>query len=219
MIKRPTDEMNGYAPIDFLRACRPIVVMDEPQNLETPRRQEAIDSLTPLFRLRYSATHRDLKHLVYRLTPVDAYDLRLVKRIGVLSVTKDEDLNEAYVEVTKVNATPSGVTATARIHKATKRGTKPTQVTLRKDEDLFEVSGDREIYRGWAVEDIHAATDGAVGYVEFGNGTAMSARVSSTGGAQEQQQRLMIRQAVESHFEKELQLKLCASAATCCRLR
>ena len=90
VINRPTDAMNGYAPIEFLRACRPVVVMDEPQNMETPIRQEAIRSLSPLFKLRYSATHRDLRHLVYRLTPVDAYDLRLVKRIGVLSITKDD---------------------------------------------------------------------------------------------------------------------------------
>ena len=116
------DRLNGYAPIEYLRACRPIVIMDEPQNMETPIRQEAIRSLSPLFRLRYSATHKDLKHLVYRLTPVDAYDLRLVKRIGVLSITKDEDLNDAYVEVTKINATPANVTATAKIHKATQAG-------------------------------------------------------------------------------------------------
>ena len=106
VINRPTDSMNGYAPIEFLRACHPIVVMDEPQNMETPIRQEAIRSLSPVFRLRYSATHKDLKHLVYRLTPVDAYDMRLVKRIGVLSVTKDDDLNDAYIEVTRINATP-----------------------------------------------------------------------------------------------------------------
>ena len=55
---------------------------------------------------------------MYRLTPVDAYDLRLVKRIGVLSVTKDEDLNGAYLEVSKITATPGGVTATAKIFKA-----------------------------------------------------------------------------------------------------
>ena len=206
-INRPTDAMNGYAPIEFLRACQPIVVMDEPQNMETPIRQEAIRSLSPLFKLRYSATHRDLKHLVYRLTPVDAYDLRLVKRIGVLSITKDDDLNEAFVEVTKINATPGGVTATARIHKATRQGTRPTQVTLRKDDDLFELSGSRDVYKGWVVEDIHAPADGALGYVEFGNGhTAWRARPGGSAG--DQQQRLMIRQAVESHFEKELQLRL-----------
>lgn len=201
------DRLNGYAPIEYLRACRPIIIMDEPQNMETPIRQDAIRSLWPLFKLRYSATHRNLKHLVYRLTPVDAYDLRLVKRIGVLSVTKDEDLNDAYVEVTKINATPGGVTATAKIHKTTKQGTKLTQVTLRKDMDLYEESGQRSVYRGWTIEDIHAGQDGQPGYVEFSNGRHVQAG-RGTGSETEQHQRLMIRQAIESHFEKELQLKL-----------
>ena len=207
MNKVDPDRLNGYAPIEYLRACHPIVIMDEPQNMETPIRQEAIRSLWPLFKLRYSATHKDLKHLVYRLTPVDAYDLRLVKRIGVLSVTKDEDLNDAYIEVTKVNATAGGVTATARIHKATKQGTKRTQVTLRKDMDLYEESGQRSVYKGWTIEDIHAAQDGRPGYVEFSNGRRVQAGLG-TASETEQHQRLMIRQAIESHFEKELQLKL-----------
>ena len=78
---------------------------------------------------------------------------------------------------------------------------------MRKDDDLFELSGDRGVYKGWCVEDIHAAQDGALGYVEFGNGhTAWEG--ASGGSAGDQHQRLMIRQAVESHFEKELQLKL-----------
>lgn len=207
VINRPTDAMNGYAPIEFLRACRPIVVMDEPQNMGTPIRREAIRSLRPLFRLRYSATHRDLKHLVYRLTPVDAYDLRLVKRIGVLSIVKDDDVNEAYVTVKKVNATPGGVTATAKIHKAKKQGTALTQVTLRKDDDLYELSGQRDVYRGWAVEDIHAASDTSPGYVEFGNGVN-AYEGSAPDSATDQQQRLMIRFAIEQHFQKELQLRL-----------
>lgn len=207
MNKVDPDRLNGYAPIEYLRACHPIVIMDEPQNMETPVRQEAIRSLSPLCKLRYSATHRDLKHLVYRLTPVDAYDLRLVKRVGVLSITKDEDLNDAYVEVTKINATPGGVTATAKVHKATRQGTKLTQITLRKDMDLYEESGQRSIYQGWSIEDIHAGQDGRPGYVEFSNGRHVREGLG-TGSETEQHQRLMIRQAVESHFEKELQLKL-----------
>ncbi len=201
------DRLNGYAPIEYLRACHPMVIMDEPQNMETPVRQEAIRSLSPLVRLRYSATHRDLKHLVYRLTPVDAYDLRLVKRIGVLSISKDEDLNDAYLEVTKINATPGTVTATAKIHKTTRQGTKLTQVTLRKDDDLYELSGERSVYQGWSIEDIHAGQNGQPGFVEFGNHRKVREGVG-TGSETEQHQRLMIRHAVESHFEKELQLKL-----------
>jgi type III restriction enzyme len=201
IIHRPTDALNGYAPIEFLRACRPIAIMDEPQSLDGPTQVPAIDALDPLFRVGYSATPPDGPHLVYRLTPVDAYTERLVKRIGVYSITKDADVNEAYVEIAKVTATPTGVTARAVIHKATAQGTKPTNVTLHKDDDLFELSGNREIYRGWLIEEIHAD----VGLVEFSNGYRVAVETSSS-RADDQHQRLMLRLAIESHFEKELQL-------------
>lgn len=201
IIHRPTDEMNGYAPIEFLRACRPVVIMDEPQSLDGPTQVPAIDALDPLFRVGYSATPPRGSHLVHRLTPVDAYNQRLVKRIGVYSITKDWDANEAFVEVTKVTATKTDVTATATIHKATKQGTKPTRVTLHKDDDLFDLSGNRELYRGWTVEDIHAE----LGLVEFGTGQKIAVGATSS-QADDQYQRLMLRLAIESHFEKELQL-------------
>ena len=208
IFRRKDPEFNGgYAPQELISAARPVVIMDEPQNMESEPSVKAIASLAPLAKLRYSATHKDLKHLVYRLTPVDAYDLRLVKRIGVLSVTKDEDLNGAYVEVSKITATPSGVTATAKIFKTNAGKTKPTQVTLRKNVDLFEESGQRGVYQGWSVEDIHPGRDGERGYIEFGNGTLVHEGAGTT-SEEEQHQRLMLRQAVESHFEKELQLKL-----------
>ncbi|WP_430867199.1 DEAD/DEAH box helicase family protein [Demequina aurantiaca] len=208
IFRRKDPEFNGgYAPQELISAARPVVVMDEPQNMETDASKMAIASLAPLAKLRYSATHRDLKHLVYRLTPVDAYDLRLVKRIGVLSVTKDEDLNGTYVEVSKITATPGGVTATAKIFKTNAGKTKLTRITLCKDMDLFVESGQRGAYQGWSVEDIHAGQDGERGYVEFGNGTLVHEGVGTT-SEEEQHQRLMLRQAIESHFEKELQLKL-----------
>jgi type III restriction enzyme len=203
LIHRRTDALNGYAPIEFLRACRPIVVMDEPQSLDGPTQVPAVDALQPLFRVGYSATPPEGAHLVHRLTPVDAYNQRLVKRIGVFSLTKDEDLNEAFVDVVKINAKPGSVTATARIHKGTKQGTKSTQVTLRKDDDLFEISGHREVYAGWVVEDILADK----GVVDFANGRRISAG-STSSDTDDQQQRLMLRQAIVSHFEKELQLLL-----------
>lgn len=203
VIHRPTDGLNGYAPIDFLRACRPVLIMDEPQSLDGEKQLAGIESLDPLFRVGYSATPPDGAHLVYQLTPVDAYTQRLVKRIGVLSITKDADLNEAFVEVTKVTPSKTDVTATATIHKTTRSGTKPTRVTLRKDDDLFDLSGGRDLYRGWTVEDIHAD----VGQVEFGNGRRVSVAGSSS-AADDQHQRLMLREAIQSHFSKELELTL-----------
>ena len=207
IFRRRDPEFNGgYSPQELISAARPVVIMDEPQNMESDASSKAIASLAPLAKLRYSATHRDLKHLVYRLTPVDAYDLRLVKRIGVLSVTKDEDLNGPYVEVSKITATPSGVTATAKIFKTTAGKTKLTRITLRKDMDLLEESGQRGVYEGWSVEDIHSGQDGARGYVEFGNGARLY-EGSRTTSEEEQHLRLMLRQTIECHFEKELQLK------------
>jgi type III restriction enzyme len=203
LIHRRTDALNGYAPIEFLRACRPVVVMDEPQSLDGPTQVPAVDALQPLFRVGYSATPPEGAHLVHQLTPVDAYNKRLVKRIGVFSLTKDEDLNEAFVDVVKINAQPGSVTATARILKATKQGTKLTQVTLRKDDNLFDLSGHREVYAGWVVEDILADN----GVVDFANGRRISAG-STSSDTDDQQQRLMLRQAIVSHFEKELQLQL-----------
>ena len=205
VINRPTDEMNGAAPIDFIRSCRPVVIMDEPQNMETDIRRDALASLSPLFKVRYSATHRDLRHLIYRLTPVDAYDLRLVKRIGVRAITQEHDLDLPYVEVHKVAATPTGVTASATIHKATKTGTRPTKVTLRKDMDLEEESKGRGIYNGWLVEDIIAPTEGRPGYVEFGNHRILR-EGSSNGEGMDQLHRIQIRQAIEAHFDREREL-------------
>ncbi len=203
LMHRQMDALNGYAPIEFLKACRPVVIMDEPQSLDGPTQVPAIDALDPIFRVGYSATPPPDAHLVHRLTPGDAYNHRLVKRIGVFSLTKDEEFNDAYVEVLKINAAPESVTATAVIHKATKQETKATTVTLRKDDDLFEVSGQRDIYAGWVVEDILADR----GIVDFANGRRIEAGTTSA-RSDDQQQRLMLRQAIVSHFEKEFQLLL-----------
>lgn len=210
IMNRPNEGTGGYAPIEFLRACRPVVIMDEPQSLEGPTHGAAITSVQPLFKLRYSATHKTLPHLVYRLTPVDAYDLKLVKHINVLSITQDQDLNDPYVEVRKITPSATDVTATAIVHKAGNLGTAATQVTLRKDDDLAVVTG-RELYDGWVVEHIHAGEDPRV---EFANGQAIRATRSNAETATEQLQRLMIRQAIEAHFEKESDLFLREEFAT-----
>jgi type III restriction enzyme len=86
IINRPNDRLSGQLPIEFIRSSNPIVIVDEPQNMETPKRKKAVENLHPLFTLRYSATHRNLYNLVYSLNPVKAYDLGLVKQIEVDSV-------------------------------------------------------------------------------------------------------------------------------------
>jgi restriction endonuclease len=115
VIQNTKDQMNGRRPIEFIQHARPVVVVDEPQNLATELRTKAIESLNPLCTLRYSATHKDYFNLVYRLDPVRAYDLRLVKRIEVDSVVDGGDFNRPYIAVKAITATKTRVAAKLEI--------------------------------------------------------------------------------------------------------
>ena len=111
VINRPNDRLNGQEPIKFIRAVNPIVIVDEPQNMESEKRAAAIENLNPLCTLRYSATHRILYNLVYSLNPVKAYDLGLVKQIEVDSVLEENSLNGAFVALESIVATKTKVSA------------------------------------------------------------------------------------------------------------
>src|SRR4030042_6772791 len=60
IINKPNDKLTGKKPIEFLQSANPIVIVDEPQNMETDIRKKAIENLNPLCTLRYSATHTNL---------------------------------------------------------------------------------------------------------------------------------------------------------------
>ena len=76
VIFKPSEKLPGERlPFEYIQQTRPILILDEPQNMESEKAHEAIRTLHPLFSLRYSATHRSSPNLVYRLTPFDAYRL------------------------------------------------------------------------------------------------------------------------------------------------
>lgn len=78
--------------IDAIGKTNPIILMDEPQEgMDTDNSINQIAKLNPLFKIRYSATHKVIKNLIYRLTPFDSYQQGLVKKIEVLTVTEKND--------------------------------------------------------------------------------------------------------------------------------
>ncbi len=91
------DVMGEKKMIDKIAKTKPIIILDEPQNMESELSKSAIDTLSPLFKLRYSATHKDLYNLVYSLSPFDAYNQGLVKKIEIASVV-EEDQNKFIFE-------------------------------------------------------------------------------------------------------------------------
>src|SRR5439155_9644745 len=106
VIRQSTDRLHGETPIHLVQTTRPVLILDEPQNMESELRIKALAALDPLFTLRYSATHRNPYNVVYRLTPYEAYRQNLVKRIEVAGVEKLDDANEPYVRLE-----PDGITA------------------------------------------------------------------------------------------------------------
>ena len=97
---KESDRLSGRQPIELIKAGRPIVIIDEPQSVDnTDRAQEAVKALNPLCTLRYSATHRNVYNLVYRLDPLRAFELRLVKQIVVANASASSPGVDAYVRV------------------------------------------------------------------------------------------------------------------------
>lgn len=203
VVHQESDRMQGRRPIEFIQQSQPIVIMDEPQNMESENARRAIQSLNPLFTLRYSATHRNVHNLVYRLDPVRAYDLGLVKRIEVDSVTDGGDFNRPFLALESIAASKRGLVAKLTLDVELAAGVRRKTISLKRtEEDLFALSGQRDVYRGYVVTEINA--DG--GFVSFGNGVIL--RIGeSQGGQTDVVMRVQIEETIREHFRKELALK------------
>ncbi|RIV19548.1 DEAD/DEAH box helicase [Alicyclobacillaceae bacterium I2511] len=202
VIHRENDKMAGHKPIEFIHNTRPIVILDEPQNMETDIQKAAIASLKPLCTLRYSATHRHVYNLLYRLGPVKAYAMKLVKRIEVDSVLDHPDFNRPFIRVQSIISTKSKITAWLTLDVQAANGpTRKTVPICHNGVDLFEVSNLREIYRGYIVASVEADKR----QVLFSNGLVLQ-EGQATGDHQEDVMKLQIYETVREHLEKELQV-------------
>lgn len=199
IINKPNDKLTGKKPIEFIQSCNPIVIVDEPQNMETEIRKRAIDNLNPLCSLRYSATHTNLYNLMYSLNPVKAYDLGLVKQIEVDSVMSENAMNEAFIQLENVSATKTRITAKVKIDCNTDKGVIKKSVTVRSGDDLYKLSNQREIYKdGFIIDE----TDAGNGSISLTNGITLSIG-ESKGGMNDEVMKFMIRKTVEEHLKKE----------------
>jgi type III restriction enzyme len=204
VIYRDRDGLSSHAPIDFVRAARPIVIIDEPQSVDsTGKSQEAIRALNPLCTLRYSATHRNPYNLMYRLDPLRAFELGLVKKIVVASPREEGAGNDAFIKVEKVDY-KNGIKAKLRIQVQGPAGPKEKGISVKQGHDLFVASGERQQYAGYQVSVINAEPGSE--YVEFANGRRLAAGTTQ-GGLHEESWRAQIKHTVKRHLDRELQLR------------
>ena len=201
IFNRRMDRMMGQKPLELVQAARPILILDEPQNMESEISKQALTSLNPLFKLRYSASHRQLYNLVYRLSPVDAYNLRLVKQIEVASVVQDHDANRAYIKCYSVDAKKTVISARLQVYVRQKAGPVPKTRTVRVGDDLGEITN-LDAYQGYVVEEL----DAGYGEVRFTNGVVVTAG-EEVGPEHELIAQVQIAHTIEEHMRKAHRLR------------
>lgn len=203
IINKPNDKLTGKKPIEFIQSTNPIVIVDEPQNMETDIRKKALANLNPLCTLRYSATHTNLYNLVYRLDPVKAYDLGLVKQIEVDSIYTQHGSNQAFIAIESIRSSKTSVSVKLKIDYNSDKGIIQKSVTVKVGDDLYSLSNNREIYRdGFIVNEIDASNH----TIEFSNGIILQ-EGQAQGGFKDEVMKYQMKKTIEEHLKKEKQYK------------
>ena len=198
---KPTEKLPGeWKPYQYVQATRPILILDEPQNMESEKSQQALRTLHPLFALRYSATHRTAPNLVYRLTPFEAYRRNLVKKIQVLGITERDNLNRPFLALKKVERAGGSIKAVVTTYRTDKGQTRQSDITLKQGDDL-QAKTKRDEHAGYVVENIDVANK----LVEFENGIILHFK-ETIGPEREAVFRQQIRETIRQHMATQERL-------------
>jgi len=201
LIFKASEKLPGERkPYEYIQETRPILILDEPQNMESALAKSALRTLHPLLAFRYSATHRTSPNLIYRLTPVEALKRNLVKRIQVYGVKEEFSYGQYTLALESLEA--YGPTARVRTIINDHGITREAEITLRKGDDLYQKTK-IEAYRdaGFIVEEI----DRRLGIVIFQNQRKLSVR-DSTVMPKENVFKAQIQETVERHLQAQEQL-------------
>jgi len=199
IMNQVTDDLEGEIPIKLLQSTRPIVIVDEPQNMETEISSQAINKLNFLCTLRYSATHKNPYNLIYKLDPITAYNLKLVKQIEVASVIADKNFNDAFIELKQIN-NKSDLKAQVLINISIDKNIQQKNIWVKRDDDLFFKSGNRDEYKnGFVVEGISLYPGQE--HIKFTNGITIK-KGEAIGNFNKEISKAQILETVKQHFEK-----------------
>ena len=205
-IYKELDQVNGYSPISYIKQCNPIVIVDEPQNMETDIAKKAIKALNPLCTLRYSATHKEKYNPVFKLDSIDAYEKQLVKQIEVATVGVTKSANTEYIKVTSIKTSKSGITAKIELDVKSKSGVTRKEISI-KHGDVLSEKARRDIYDGYIVNEItYDESDPVKSFVNFGK-TRLTLGQVNGGLEPDFIKRLQIKKTIQEHFDKQLNLK------------
>lgn len=206
---KESEKTGGEAPIDLIKQIRPIVIVDEPQSVDgglEGRGKEALNAMNPLCTLRYSATHVNDYHKIYRLDAVDAYEQKLVKQIEVASANVGQAHNKAYVRLIKTEAKRGVVSAKIEVDIETRSGAKRNEITVNDGDSLEQKTG-RNLYADFRIGEINASKDAPFMELRYPGGQQFL-RIGEAYGDVDLMavQREMIRRTIREHLDKEVRL-------------
>jgi type III restriction enzyme len=191
VMRRTPDQFHGERPLDMIASTQPVIVMDEPQNMASELAKSAISDLKPLFKLRYSATHKEKHNLLYTLGPEEAYNRRLVKKISVFGVER-----ETFFDVTEIRKSPITLRAKLEVKKDDKYEVR--ELTLRNGDYLAEETNNSK-YKDLRITEIHAGQ----GYVELSDNSKHYLQQMLNEEDREKIFRLQIHETIKAHMTKQ----------------
>lgn len=203
-IYKPSEKLPGeLKPYQYIQQTRPILILDEPQSIDTTEKaKSAIRTLHPLFGLRYSATHRTSPNLVYRLTPLQAYQQNLVKKIQVIGLSEQGSLNEKFLALESVTGKP--ITGKIKAYIQEKGITKEASITLKQGDNLYEKTQREEHKHGYIVKEINVTKNEE--YVLFENEIKLSLG-ETIAPSRPEVFRAQIEETIRQHMDMQEKLK------------
>ena len=169
--------------------------------------KQALEAMNPLCTLRYSATHADQHHMVYRLDAVDAYERKLVKQIEVASATIEDAHNKPYVRLVSTHNQRGTIIAKVSLDVETAVGVRRREVTVQDGDDLEQITG-RAVYRDCHIGEIRVEKSNEFVELRVPGGEHFL-RLDEVYGDVDHLavQRQMIRRTIHEHFDKEKRLR------------
>ncbi len=207
---KDSEKTGGEKPIDLISATNPILIVDEPQSVDgglKGKGKAALEAMNPLCTLRYSATHKDKHHMVYRLDAVDAYERKLVKQIEVASAIVEAAHNKPYVRLLSVKNKGMLLFAEVELDVQTRSGVKRKKVKVYDGDDLEQTTG-RALYANHRIGEISAKKGNEFMELRYPGGECFLRPGEAYGDVdQKALVRQMIRRTIKEHLDKEKRLR------------
>lgn len=208
---KATEKLPGERrPFQYIQETRPILILDESQNYRSAISRTALRTLKPLFAINYSATPGtkpgDSPNVIYKLSPVDAFKLNLVKKIQVWGVTEDYNVNDPQLNLalSSINQGTYGLSAKFRTLVNEKGKLVEKLIDLRKNEDLYSKTKN-ELHKGIVIDVINKKD----GVVVFGSGDEMVLKEDAVDISFSKREifRIQIEKTIQEHFARQKILK------------